>query len=122
MAYLERDGVDLRMGTVLVVGGLIGSLIGAGLFELLTAWGQIDTVISILYVAMLGSVGTIMAREAWGALRLMKAGLPPPARKRRHHPMVANLRSEEHTSELQSLMRISYAVFCLKKKKTPRKI
>src|SRR3546814_3922884 len=31
---------------------------------------------------------------------------------------VRNLRSEEHTSELQSLMRISYAVFCLKKKKT----
>src|SRR3546814_4572686 len=30
----------------------------------------------------------------------------------------APLRSEEHTSELQSLMRISYAVFCLKKKKT----
>src|SRR3546814_1402791 len=30
---------------------------------------------------------------------------------------VADLRSEEHTSELQSLMRISYAVFCLKKKK-----
>src|SRR3546814_1730344 len=30
---------------------------------------------------------------------------------------IANLRSEEHTSELQSLMRISYAVFCLKKKK-----
>src|SRR3546814_1814861 len=30
------------------------------------------------------------------------------------------LRSEEHTSELQSLMRISYAVFCLKKKKTQR--
>src|SRR3546814_7433921 len=29
------------------------------------------------------------------------------------------MRSEEHTSELQSLMRISYAVFCLKKKKTP---
>src|SRR3546814_7138712 len=29
------------------------------------------------------------------------------------------IRSEEHTSELQSLMRISYAVFCLKKKKTP---
>src|SRR3546814_9403035 len=30
------------------------------------------------------------------------------------------LRSEEHTSELQSLMRISYAVFCLKKKKQPQ--
>src|SRR3546814_3536620 len=33
-------------------------------------------------------------------------------------PFVPLLRSEEHTSELQSLMRISYAVFCLKKKKT----
>src|SRR3546814_5036734 len=32
--------------------------------------------------------------------------------------ILASLRSEEHTSELQSLMRISYAVFCLKKKKT----
>src|SRR3546814_1311014 len=34
--------------------------------------------------------------------------------------VVADLRSEEHTSELQSLMRISYAVFCLKKKRQKR--
>src|SRR3546814_1768612 len=34
--------------------------------------------------------------------------------------MFATLRSEEHTSELQSLMRISYAVFCLKKKQKKR--
>src|SRR3546814_4409185 len=38
---------------------------------------------------------------------------PPPSSLHRL------LRSEEHTSELQSLMRISYAVFCLKKKNTP---
>src|SRR3546814_2115796 len=36
----------------------------------------------------------------------------------RHRRLGTRLRSEEHTSELQSLMRISYAVFCLKKKKT----
>src|SRR3546814_2435004 len=36
--------------------------------------------------------------------------------------VAGNLRSEEHTSELQSLMRISYAVFCLKKKKTQLQI
>src|SRR3546814_5316042 len=35
-----------------------------------------------------------------------------------HRPLILCNRSEEHTSELQSLMRISYAVFCLKKKKT----
>ncbi len=91
LAHFERDGVDVRMGVVLIVGGLIGSLIGAGLFELLTAWGQIDTTINILYVVLLGSVGGFMAREAWRALRHMRAGLPAPARKRRHHPMVANL-------------------------------
>src|SRR3546814_9715139 len=33
---------------------------------------------------------------------------------------MASERSEEHTSELQSIMRISYAVFCVKKKKTPK--
>ena len=91
MAYLDRDAVDLRMGSVLVAGGLLGSLIGAGLFELLAALGQIDTAISILYVGLLGTVGALMGREAWGTLRSMQAGLPPPARKRRHHPTVANL-------------------------------
>src|SRR3546814_9490424 len=39
------------------------------------------------------------------------------ARLARRHQNAADDRSEEHTSELQSLMRISYAVFCLKKKK-----
>src|SRR3546814_3404918 len=39
------------------------------------------------------------------------------SRKRRHARLIHTARSEEHTSELQSLMRISYAVFCLKKKK-----
>src|SRR3546814_10483148 len=42
---------------------------------------------------------------------------PIPATSRRHHLETrSHMRSEEHTSELQSLMRISYAVFCLKKK------
>src|SRR3546814_6344233 len=38
-------------------------------------------------------------------------------KKMNAHDCAAEIRSEEHTSELQSLMRISYAVFCLKKKK-----
>src|SRR3546814_8676122 len=38
-----------------------------------------------------------------------------------HDAVVPAIRSEEHTSELQSLMRISYAVFCLKKKKYNKK-
>src|SRR3546814_3838857 len=52
--------------------------------------------------------------EALEAQRIAGAGLDVY----RHEPEIdPRLRSEEHTSELQSLMRISYAVFCLKKKK-----
>src|SRR3546814_6313791 len=49
-----------------------------------------------------------------------RAGADHRNRRRREHGtqrVGAHRRSEEHTSELQSLMRISYAVFCLKKKK-----
>src|SRR3546814_10560733 len=46
------------------------------------------------------------------------AGLADGPDDRPRDRVVADLRSEEHTSELQSLMRISYAVFCLTKKKT----
>src|SRR3546814_5212961 len=51
--------------------------------------------------------------------RLYQEALSDPELKRTHVELEAALsnRSEEHTSELQSLMRISYAVFCLKKKK-----
>src|SRR3546814_3338719 len=49
--------------------------------------------------------------------RSLRGKQRPLLRKRRLPPSVIG-RSEEHTSELQSLMRISYAVFCLKKKKT----
>src|SRR3546814_9527517 len=53
--------------------------------------------------------------------RLRKRTIRPPTwqiRRRAHHAGAKKMeRSEEHTSELQSLMRISYAVFCLKKKK-----
>src|SRR3546814_4904746 len=44
----------------------------------------------------------------------------PPVTEMPPHPVI--LRSEEHTSELQSLMRISYAVFCLKKKILPHHV
>ncbi|MBA4162749.1 MAG: permease [Novosphingobium sp.] len=90
-AHTRRGGVDYQMGAVMVAGGLIGTLIGAALFSLLQALGQIDVVINLLYVVLLGSIGGIMARESWQALQAQKTGVALPARKRRHHPMVASL-------------------------------
>ena len=90
-AHSRRSGVDYRMGAVLVAGGIIGTGLGAVLFNLLQALGQIDVVINVLYVLLLGSIGSLMARDSWLTLRAQKTGVPRPARKRRHHPMVANL-------------------------------
>src|SRR3546814_5830411 len=52
------------------------------------------------------------------AQRLRRAETQDPAIGRHRHGLAGRVRSEEHTSELQSLMRISYAVFCLKKQNT----
>jgi hypothetical protein len=90
-AHMKRGGVDFRMGAVLVVGGLVGTIFGAGLFSVLEAWGQIDMVISILYVIMLGSIGGLMMRESLQAVLATREGRPLPPAKRRHHPLVANL-------------------------------
>lgn len=91
ISHLARDTVDIRMGVVMVTGGVIGAVIGAGLFSLLQAIGQIDTVIGILYVLMLGGIGGLMAWESVQAVLRMKTGAAPVARKRRHHPLVAAL-------------------------------
>lgn len=90
-AHMKRGGVDFQMGAVMVVGGIFGTLAGAGLFELLEKLGQIDTVINILYVVMLGGIGGLMAKESWQSVQATRSGRPVPARKRRHHPLVANL-------------------------------
>src|SRR3546814_21177185 len=61
-------------------------------------------------------------RAPTGRISFRPAHESPYCHHRRHPPGILPERSEEHTSELQSLMRISYAVFCLKKKKKPHKI
>jgi uncharacterized membrane protein YfcA len=91
LAHLKRGGVDFQIGTVMVVGGFIGTGIGTVLFRFLQKLGQIDTVINVLYVALLGSIGFVMARESIEAIRAERSGVPIPARKRRHHPLVASL-------------------------------
>src|SRR3546814_7127746 len=60
------------------------------------------------------------ARTAWTSSSGRLAA-PPPGKPQDESRHVDRPRSEEHTSELQSLMRISYAVFCLKKQNQHRK-
>ena len=90
MVHMRRGGVDLKMGGVMIVGGLFGSLVGAALFRALQASGQIDVVINFLYVLILGSIGALMLKDALVALGYVPARAEPEKRPR-HNRWVASL-------------------------------
>jgi len=90
MAHMRRGGVDLKMGGVMIVGGLFGALVGAAIFRALLSTGQIDLVIGALYVLILGSIGGLMLKDALVALDYIR--LKPAATKApRHNRWVAAL-------------------------------
>ena len=62
-AHWRRGNVDFRMGAVLLAGGFVGSTLGVTIFSLLQGLGQIDLVINLSYVVLLGSIGTMMIFE-----------------------------------------------------------
>jgi uncharacterized membrane protein YfcA len=84
MAHMRRGGVDLKMAGVMTVGGLFGSILGAVLFRMLQASGQIDVVISFLYVLILGWIGTIMLKDALVALGFVTGKPAEPGASRRN--------------------------------------
>jgi uncharacterized membrane protein YfcA len=69
LAHLKRKTVDLKMGTVLLVGGLVGAAIGVQVFAWLTALGQVDLLVRLCYVLFLGVVGGLMFIESLRAIR-----------------------------------------------------
>jgi len=90
MVHMRRGGVDLKMAGVMIAGGLLGSLVGAALFRLLQASGQIDVVIGLLYVLILGWIGTLMLVDSLKSLGLLKFAAAEAARPR-HNRWVASL-------------------------------
>ncbi|WP_323035541.1 sulfite exporter TauE/SafE family protein [Pararhodobacter sp.] len=82
LAHLRRKTVDLRMGTVLLIGGLIGSTAGIALFRLLSALGQVDLFVQLAYVLFLGIIGTMMLQESLRAW--YRSSKPNPVRRKLH--------------------------------------
>ena len=85
LAHLRRKTVDLKMGTVLLVGGLIGAALGVQVFNALKAIGQVDLLVRLCYVVFLGVIGSLMFVESLSALRKTRAGAPT---KRRKHGLI----------------------------------
>jgi uncharacterized membrane protein YfcA len=82
LAHWRRGNVDFKMGYVLLVGGLAGSLLGVWIFTLLKRLGQVELTISIGYVLLLGALGFLMMIESVRALLRMHR--PGAARRRLH--------------------------------------
>jgi len=81
LAHWKRGNVDLKMGFMLLIGGVLGSTLGVWLFTYLKTLGQIDLVIQLSYVVFLGVIGLLMLFESIRAMRASKTGPPP----RKHH-------------------------------------
>jgi len=90
MVHMRRGGVDLKMGTVMIAGGLLGSLVGAAIFRLLQSTGQIDVAIGFLYVVILGWIGFVMLKDSLQSLGYIAVPVPDKPRPR-HNRWVASL-------------------------------
>ena len=91
MAHFQKRGVDMRMGCVLLVGGLLGSAIGVQLYAVMREIGQIDLMISLCYVVFLGVIGLLMMIESIRAIHARQIGRHIPARRPGQHNWIHGL-------------------------------
>lgn len=64
LSHWRKSNVDFAMGYFMTAGGIVGSVLGVWVFSLIKASGQIDLVISVLYITLLGSIGIMMGLES----------------------------------------------------------
>ncbi|WP_420959383.1 sulfite exporter TauE/SafE family protein [Brucella sp. IR073] len=91
LAHFKRRTLDIKLGLLLVVGGLVGSLVGIYLFSLLRELGQLDLIVSLLYVILLGTVGGLMLIESWRALQRVRQGQTATLKRPGQHNWVHRL-------------------------------
>jgi uncharacterized membrane protein YfcA len=89
--HFKRGSLDLKLGTVLLVGGLVGAAIGVWIFTLLRRAGQLDLIVSLLYVVFLSTVGALMLWESINSLRRAARNEPVMPRKPGQHIWVHRL-------------------------------
>ncbi|MEL0021572.1 MAG: sulfite exporter TauE/SafE family protein, partial [Rickettsiales bacterium] len=114
MAHWRRGNVDFKMGSVLLVGGIIGSTFGVWLFKELRDLGQIDLVIKLSYVVFLGIIGFLMLVESLRALR--RSRIPGGARRKLHqhnwlHGLPFKMRFRKSKLYISALLPLVIGVF-----------
>jgi uncharacterized protein len=69
IAQYRRNNVDIKLGMVLLAGGVVGSLIGVQTVKILRSMGQFDLFIALSYVTFLGVIGSLMLIESINSIR-----------------------------------------------------
>ena len=64
IAHWRRRNVDIKMGFILLIGGIAGSTVGVNIFKILIGFGQIDLIIQLLFIFFLGLIGFSMLFES----------------------------------------------------------
>jgi uncharacterized protein len=83
--YWRRRAVDLALAVMLLVGGFVGTVAGVWLFTVLRAVGQLDLAISLSYVILLSTVGSLMIAESVRAIMREWHGKPVELRRPGSH-------------------------------------
>ncbi|QLF69300.1 sulfite exporter TauE/SafE family protein [Peteryoungia desertarenae] len=91
ISHFRRGTLDVKLGLVLLAGGLAGATVGIYIFSLLRRLGQLDLIISILYVIFLGTVGGLMLTESVRALRRAARNEPVTLKRPGQHNWVHRL-------------------------------
>ncbi len=91
LAQYRRGNVDVKLGWVLVAGGIAGSLFGVFAIKFLRQYGQIELIIGLLYVGLLGTVGTLMCIESINTIYKTRNGKPVSMRRPGQHVWVHGL-------------------------------
>lgn len=91
ITHFRRGTIDLKLGTVLLVGGLLGATLGIWIFAALRSLGQLDLTISLLYVVLLTTVGTLMMWESVNAIRRARRNETVTIRRTGQHNWVHRL-------------------------------
>lgn len=91
LGHWHRRNVDVKLGIVLLLGGILGSGIGVQLVRILRRTGQFDLFVSATYVLFLGIIGALMLIESFNSIRKTRAGVPASTRKSGQHSWIHKL-------------------------------
>jgi len=111
VAQYRRNNVDVKMGMVLLAGGIVGSVIGVQMVKILRQLGQFDVFLALSYVLFLGVIGTLMMIESINTMYMAQTGHFSSVRRSGQHSWIHGLpfkmrfhRSKLYISALPALM------------------